>query len=97
MTYTDDEILAAAHKTMNQSGRTWVRASDIYLELLQVSHSSGIYHNRQQQIPGSRIYYVLRTHGFRRDTAGSLTRRNPKYIYTGGEKNGNGDGNPGNV
>ena len=97
MTYQDDEILAAAKKPMTQSGQNGVRASNIYLVLLQVPPPSEIYHNRQQQIPGSRIYYVLRTHGFRRDTAGSLTRRNPKYIYTGGEKNGNGDGTPGNV
>lgn len=91
--YTDEEILAAAHRTMTQSGRNWVRASDIYLELLHVPRSSETYHQRQQLLPGSRIYCVLRTHGFRRDTSGSLTRRNPKYNYNGGGKNGN----PGDV
>lgn len=91
--YTDEEILAAAHKTMKQSGRNWVRASDIYLELLRASRSSETYHQRQKMLPGPRIYHVLRTHGFRRENSGSLTRRNPKYNYTGGGQNGN----PGDV
>lgn len=89
--YTDEEILASAHRTMTKSGRNWVRASDIYLELLHVSRSSGTYHQRQQLLPGSRIYSVLRTHGFRRDTSGSLTRRNPRYNYVGGERNDSGN------
>ncbi len=82
---TDEMVMQAAFKAMRSYNRSWVTASDIYLELIPNKKTSKQYYNRQNLIDGRRIYLTLRKNGFVREISGSKHPVNPRYNYIGGE------------